>query len=123
MFLFVHVGQFWHPNFTRETFTRNGAIQDNAFIVTTPSELGPNSFVSLFYHLTWDFRDEGCLYAGTRQAGATRYATSPADSVIEGEYTDYKVLHHFGTEYAFSVFSYEEYGCPAFPSIPIRSSE
>ena len=55
--------------------------------------------------------------------GHTRHASSPTDSVIEGDYTNYKVLHHFGTEYAFSVFSNEEYGCPAFLSIPIRSSK
>lgn len=120
---FIPVGQFWHRNFTRERFTGSAALPDNAYQVTTPTELGSGSFISVFYHLTWDLRDEGCLYAGTRQAGATRYVSSPADSVIEGEYTNYKVLHHFGTEYEFSVFSYEDYGCPAFPGIPIRSSE
>ena len=108
-------GQFWHLEFTKQKFTdlfRNGQTRDNAVEVTTPQELGPRSFVTLTHPITWDQRSELCLYAGSRQAGASNYVTSPADPVIEGYYTDYKVEGKFGSEYEYSVFSSSDFDCP-----------
>ena len=122
-FLLFILGQFWHLDFTTEKFTgrfRNGRTLDNAVTVYTPADLTSHTFVSLSYFQTWDQREEECLYAGNKQGGASYYVDEPADSVIQGDYSDYKVSHHFDTEFTYSVFDNTKYGCPAFPSIPIR---
>ena len=90
----------------------DGRPRENAFKMTIPNELGQRSFVGLMYPLTWDQRNQPCLYAGSRQAGTSRYVTSPADSVIEGGYTDYAVSSRFGTDYQYSVFPRNDFNCP-----------
>jgi hypothetical protein len=109
------VGQFWHLEFAQEPFTEafiDGRPREGAMKMTTPAELGAQSFVGLQFPVTWDQRYEGCLYAGTRQAGTTPYVTSPAGSVIEGDYRAYSLESGFDSDYEFSVFSRSEFDCP-----------
>jgi hypothetical protein len=109
------LGQFWRLDFEQEPFRQqfvDGNSRENAFVMTTPVDLGVRSFVGIMYHLTWDLREKQCLYAGSRQAGTSRYVTSPADSVIEGLYQQYSVSGRFGTDYQYSVFPRNDFNCP-----------
>ena len=121
---FFPTGQFWHLQFHQEEFTgefNRGGTREGTVQITTPSDLGSRSFISLHHPLTWDRREETCYYAGSKQAGATDYIPAPEDTIIEGGYTDYMVDHNFDTEFTFSVFSSEDFGCPSTSSLLTRS--
>jgi hypothetical protein len=118
------LGQFWHLQFHQEEFAgefNRGGTREGTVQITTPSDLGSRSFISLHHPLTWDRREETCYYAGSKQAGATDYIPAPEDTIIEGGYTDYMVDHNFDTEFTFSVFSSEDFGCPSTSSLLTRS--
>ena len=94
----------------QELFT---AFAREAFKVTTPNSLGSRSFLGFMFHLTWDLRNENCVYAGSSQGGDVRYTSAVTGTVIEGEYTDYVVSGAFSTDFEFNVFSRTEFSCPS----------
>ena len=66
------------------------------------------SFVGMLWPLTWEYREEYCLYTGNGQAGPLDDADAgggPNDPVIEGEYFQYKVDRVFGTDFEFTHFN------------------
>ena len=66
------------------------------------------SFVGMLWPLTWEYREEYCLYSGNGQAGPLDDADAvggPNDPVIEGEYFRYKVDNDFATEFEFAHFN------------------
>ena len=70
------------------------------------------SFVGMLWPLTWEYREEYCLYTGNGQAGPLDVADAkggPNDPVIEGEYFRYKVDNNFDTDFEFTHF--EETRC------------
>ena len=70
------------------------------------------SFVGMLWPLTWEYREEYCLYTGNGQAGPLDVADAkggPNDPVIEGEYFRYKVDSNFDTDFEFAHF--EETKC------------
>ena len=50
-----------------------------------------------------------CYYAGNAQGGPVReFEQAPADSVIQGKYSDYEVENILATEFTYSTFD-EQY--------------
>ena len=47
--------------------------------------------VALKMNVTWEFEQRVCYYVGNVQGGPLSIAEAISDSVIEGEYTDYRV--------------------------------
>lgn len=64
----------------------------------------PRSFVGLLQSKTWELEKRPCLYVGDSQAGPIDEVESPNDSVIEGDYTEYKVESIFATDFIYSHF-------------------
>lgn len=101
------VGQFWHLGFEIDKFNgifTDGTTRNNAFQITHPLQLSPNSFVGLGYDITWDYREDMCVYAGDNQAGSSILVSEPADPIIQGNYHHYKLDDPFGANFAYSVY-------------------
>ena len=45
-----------------------------------------------------------CLYAGNQNGGTVFEIADPHDSLIEGEYNDYRIGGPFSTEFTFTQF-------------------
>ena len=63
------------------------------------------SFVGLRADVTWEFENRVCYYVGNRQGGKLAEVTEPNESVIEGEYTQYKVDTLFSTNFTYTHFN------------------
>lgn len=84
---------------------------DNAYSVTVNYiDQPPRMFVGWLFPITWEVRQEYCIYAGNGQGGWAYEVPDPFnDPVIEGNYADYRVDSAFATEFQYSHF--EENRC------------
>ena len=88
----------------------NGEERTDDYIITVRHPEAPSrSFVGLKSNVTWEFEKRVCYYVGNKQAGKLAEVSDPNDSVIEGDYTEYKVASLFATGFKYSHF--EEGGC------------
>ena len=79
---------------------------DYIITVTHPDYLDePRSFVGLKSNVTWEFENRVCYYVGNTQAGKLAEVDDPNDSVIQGEYSEYKVESLFATEFKYNCFN------------------
>ena len=105
--LFSIPGQFWNVPVTVSSYTGlfGGEDRTDDYIITVDHpQSDPRSFVGLKYSVTWEFEKRVCYYVGNTQAGKLAEVSDPNDSVIEGDYTDYKVDSLFATDFKFSHF-------------------
>ena len=97
-------GQFW--NIPIQVIPFN--ITKSLFAVTVRyPDSKPRSFIGDLSSLSWERRDEYCLYVGSRQGGPLNPDDAmggPNDPVIEGEYLQYKVDSSFASEFTYSHF-------------------
>lgn len=83
---------------------------ENLYVVTVapPPRAGSSPparrFVAELFKRSWDKRDTPCLYAGTSQGGAAIDYGRGYDSVIEGNYRDYKMANRFSTDFNYKMF-------------------
>lgn len=75
---------------------------DDYYITVHHPDSDPRSFVGVMMKVTWEFENRTCYYVGNRQAG--KLAEVPGDSVIEGDYKDYRVSSLFATSYTYGRF-------------------
>ena len=101
-------GQFWNIPIQVEPYTgllRNGsAVPDGYYTITVNHPNEVRSFTGWLYSLTWEYREEYCLYAGNQQAGPIYEIETPNDPVIEGGYSEYQVTSSNETDFEFSQF-------------------
>lgn len=101
-------GQFWNVPINIVNYT--GPIIDDIetdryeVTVTHPDFSGTRRFTALLSDVNWEFQTTPCFYAGNQQGGPIAEVEDPNDSVIEGDYADYRVNGPFETDYAFSRF-------------------
>ena len=57
------------------------------------------------YSLTWQQKETGCYYAGHSQGGPVHNIDEPTDSVIQGNYTEYRVGGLFETDFTYTRFN------------------
>ena len=109
-------GQYWNRevNMTEFTGELNPELDPNdpsrnftRFVInmTRGDPPGYKAFTGVFYPLSWEFKDQPCIYAGNRQGGPIHEVLDPNDPVIEGTYRDYVVDGLFETEYVFGRFN------------------
>ena len=107
----THTGQFWNIPVTLELY--NGIVfqdsPDETFYIVTVShpESPVRQFPAFYWPRTWEVTKQAtdpCLYAGSMQAGGTSEIKEFEDSVIQGQYLDYKLSGPFETEYVYSKF-------------------
>ena len=77
---------------------------DDYIITVDHPQSEPRRFVGVKYSVTLEYERSVCYYAGNTQAGRLVEVSDPNDSVIEGDYTDYKVDSLFATDFRFSHF-------------------
>ena len=90
---------------TSHTGLFGGEQRTDDYVITVDHpESEPRSFVGLKSDVTWEFENRVCYYVGNTQAGKLAEVDDPNDSVIEGEYTEYKVETLFSTAFKYSHF-------------------
>lgn len=112
------IGQFWNVPIQISEFTgtlfRDEAYpdeeldeRDDRFTVTVrhPGCPQQRTFTAILLGVDWEFNKTPCFYAGNQQGGPIREVEEPNESVIEGDYTDYRVESAFNTQFRFSRFS------------------
>ena len=100
-------GQFWNVPVTVAPFDGefDGVERDDDYVITVSHPHAVSrSFVGLKADVTWEFEERVCYYVGNTQAGQLAEVTEPNDSVIEGNYREYKVDSLFATSYVHSRF-------------------
>ena len=99
-------GQFWNVPATVEEHNGlfNGVERDDDYNITLHySDYTHRSFVGLKMNVTWEFERRTCYYVGNIQGGPIG-ELEDSNSVIEGDYMNYKVDSLFETEFPFSQF-------------------
>lgn len=77
------------------------------------------TIVALKMNVTWEFEQRTCYYVGNVQGGQLAANEAISDTVIEGDYTHYKVNSLFDPELYNSVFSqFSEELCDTFIETP-----
>jgi collagen type VI alpha len=101
------IGQFWNVpvTVTENTGTFQGRERNDDYVVS----VGGRKFVGLLSHVTWEFEEKPCLYAGNSQAGPLgEHVLGPNgeddinESVIEGMYKDYEVESLFSPNFKYA---------------------
>ena len=84
---------------------RDGTSGEGYYIITVSHpEEEVRQFVGLLYPLTWEFREEYCLYAGQQRTDEVADETVNGP-VISGTYSDYRVDGAFQTGFKFTHFN------------------
>lgn len=101
----LHIGQFWNVPVTASgpiTSPPDGI--DVGYNVTVEYPGVPaRTFIGDLYHRIWDRTLKPCLYAGNSQGGPIYEGNFASDSVIEGEYFEYKVTDGiFGANFRYN---------------------
>ena len=104
-------GQFWNSPVSVEPYTGSAVGLTPgypAYTVTVgdPSTSESHRFVSVLIPRLWNHEAGQCLYAGNSRGGPTG-GSPPVSmgSVIEGEYSDYKVGNLFNTVFTYTQFN------------------
>ena len=100
-------GQFWNIPISISPITVPGSTQRHFTVEVEYPGGNKRSFVGMLWPLTWEYRDEYCLYVGNGQAGPLDEADTgggPNDPVIEGDYSEYRVESGFGTDFKYAHF-------------------
>jgi hypothetical protein len=80
-------------------------IRDDRFTVAVAHPSCPRRvFTAILQSTDWEFNRNPCFYAGNQQGGPIREVEEPNDSVIEGDFLDYRVESAFDTNFRFSRF-------------------
>ena len=90
----------------------NGVLKEESeyelssrFTITVDHPDAPIRVFSGFLQpVTWEFQRSPCFYVGDQQGGPIYEVEEPNDSVIEGNYEDYRVSGPFETEFTFNRF-------------------
>ena len=103
----VHIGQFWSAAISTEPYDGNTADVTPGYppytvTVDHPEAAKSRKFVGVLIPRLWNHDPGQCVYAGNGQGGPT--GQGQMDSVIQGEYIDYRVRGLFGVDYSFSQF-------------------
>ena len=107
-------GQFWNVPVTISSYTGlfGGEARTDDYIITVDHpQSDPRNFVGLKSDVTWEFEKRVCYYVGNTQAGKLAEVADPNDSVIEGDYNDYKIDALFGTDFKYSHFDETQCWC------------
>ena len=105
-------GQFWNIPIAVSAFDTSNPNQELYTVSVRYPGREVRSFIGMLWPLTWEYREEYCLYTGNGQAGPLDELDArggPNDPVIEGEYFRYKVDSDFATDFEFAHF--EETRC------------
>ena len=78
---------------------------DNYLITVDHPDENPRSFVGKKGPVTWEFEQRVCYYVGNSQGGKLGETVEPNDSVIQGNYAEYKVDSLFATAFKYSRFN------------------
>ena len=106
----TYTGQFWSAAISSKAFEgdRTGLIpgyDPYTMTVEYPQATEVRTFVGVLIPRLWNHDSAQCIYAGNSQGGSTGTGPSaPMDSVIEGEYRDYRVTGLFGVDFLYSKF-------------------
>lgn len=73
-------------------------------VTVSPADSPSRTFVAEYYDLTWELMRGTCFYAGTSQGGAPREFEEPNDSVIEGNFRDYRTQGIYDTDFKYDRF-------------------
>lgn len=103
-------GQFWNvpiliSEFTGTLFDVSDARDDRYTITVQHPSCPQRRFSAILLEVDWEFKQNPCFYAGNQQGGPIYEVEEPNDSVIEGDYENYRVLGDFSSEFAFSRFN------------------
>ncbi len=69
------------------------------------------SYIGELRKVTWEHREEACLYVGDSQAGPLGNPLMPNDGVLDGDYTDYVVDSAFSERGQFKFGLFQEFRC------------
>lgn len=102
-------GQFWNVPITVSEFT--GTLFDtsdnnvNRYTMSVNHPTSPQrNFAAILYGVDWESRRNPCFYAGNQQGGPIYEVEEPNDSVIEGDYEEYRVSDAFDPQFKYSKF-------------------
>jgi hypothetical protein len=104
------IGQFWSASISAESYLGNttGLIRGYdpyTLTVRHPQSSNDRKFVGVLIPRLWNNDPNQCVYAGNSEGGSTGTGpTAPHDSVIQGEYRDYRVRGLFGVNFRYSMF-------------------
>ena len=107
------LGQFWNIPITFEPYNYTCSDQEkevlhnpnNLYIITVNPPRGTRRrFVGELLPLPWEMNPTGCLYAGHSQGGPVQELNSPTNSVIEGNYEEYRVNGLHETTFMYTRF-------------------
>lgn len=90
--------------YTGPTINDGEGIERYVITVTHPDASRDRSFTGILYQYNWEFERSPCFYVGNQQGGPIYEVEEPNDSVIEGDYEDYRVGGLFETEYKYTRF-------------------
>ncbi|XP_064387502.1 uncharacterized protein LOC135335845 isoform X3 [Halichondria panicea] len=96
------LGQFW--NIPVSSSPINGSFYT---VTVNPDDSSARSFTAEILSRTWDKRRESCLYAGNSQGGSyneLQDSSFPADSVIQGRFSEYQTTGLYATAWRYSQF-------------------
>ena len=100
-------GQFWNIQIEVSAFDISNPNQEYYTVTVHYPGQDQRSFLGMLWPLTWEYKEEYCLYTGNGQAGPLDEADArgaPNDPVLEGEYFRYKVDSSFATNFEFTHF-------------------
>ena len=110
--MFVCAGQFWNIPITVSPVDNPGSTEELYSVTVEYPGGSKRSFTGMLWPLTWEYRQEYCLYCGNGQAGPLDEVEAVGganDPVIEGEYFEYKLDSNFDTSFKYDHF--EESNC------------
>jgi len=81
------------------------------YTVTVTTSGVARSYVGVYHKVTWEHREESCLYVGDNQASPLGYSLTPNDGVLEGDYRDYVVNTDFSELGPFKFGLFDEGSC------------
>lgn len=109
LLLFI-LGQFWNvpiqvSAFTGTLFDLADARDDRYTVAVRHPSCPQRTFTAILLSVDWEFNRKPCFYAGNQQGGAIYEVEEPNDSVIEGDFEEYRVSGAFDVGFRFSRFN------------------
>ena len=107
--LFFHLaGQFWNIPIDIFPFDTSNPKEKLYAVSVEHPDREKRSFVGMLWPLTWEYRDQYCIYVGDGQAGPLDEVDArggPNGAVVEGDYSQYKVDASFDVKFKFTQFN------------------
>ena len=116
---YYYPGQFWNNPVSVVPYVAGSGdgplspdqSSDNLYTVTVTTSGISRSYVGQYRTITWEHREEPCLYVGDSQASSLGVNLTPNDGVLEGDYTDYIVDTAFSELGPFKFGLFDESSC------------